>query len=127
MTIRYESTIRTIPIHNIEVLNPRERGRNKFAQIVSNIANIGLKKPVTVAYLEGSNGTTRYWLVCGQGRLEAYVALGQEEIPAILAHGPKEELLLISLAENLARRKHTAIELLREIRSLKDRGYNNSE
>jgi ParB family chromosome partitioning protein len=127
MNIRYEPVVRMIPIKQIEILNPRDRGKKKFAQITANIAKLGLKKPVTLAHIEGNNGDARYWLVCGQGRLEAYKSLDQELIPALIVHGSKEDLLLMSLAENLARRAHSAVELLREIRSLKDRGYNNSE
>jgi ParB family transcriptional regulator, chromosome partitioning protein len=127
MSIRYDHRIREIPIKQITVLNPRERGRKKFNQIVGNIAKLGLKKPVTVALAEGSNGEARYDLVCGQGRLEAYVLLGKEHIPAILADGPREELLLSSLAENLGRRRHSTIELLGKIKFLKERGYTNSE
>jgi len=122
MNIRFDPRVRMIPINQINVLNPRERGKKKFAQIVGNIAKLGLKRPVTVARAEGKNGDTRYDLVCGQGRLEAYVELGQEMIPAIIVEGTKEELLLMSLAENLARRKHSAMELVRDIKGLKERG-----
>jgi len=127
MTVRYERHVRMIPIKQIKVLNPRERGKKKFAQIVANIAKLGLKKPVTVALAEGTNGDARYDLVYGQGRLEAYILLGQEEIPCILAEGPKEELLLRSLVENLARRPHSTVELVRKIKDLKERGYTYSE
>jgi len=127
MTIRYDPTLRKIPISQIEVLNPRERSRKKFAQIATNIAHLGLKKPVTVALIDGKNGDARYWLVCGQGRLEAYLLLGQTEIPAILVEGTREELLLMSLIENLARRQHSAVELIREIRNMKERGYSHAE
>src|SRR5262245_17132988 len=127
MSIRYDSTVRMIPIKQIEILNPRERGRKKFAQIAANIANLGLKTPVTVAHLEGKNGDARYYLVCGQGRYEAYLSLGQDEIPAIVVEGSKEDLLLMSLAENLARRKHRTVELVWEIQALKERGYTHAE
>jgi ParB family chromosome partitioning protein len=115
--------IQMIPMKQITVLNPRDRGKRKFGQIINNIAKLGLKKPVTVAHIDGKNGDAKYLLVCGQGRLEAYVALGQEEIPAIIVHGSKEDLLLMSLAENLARRQHSPVELVREISALKERGY----
>ncbi len=115
MKMRYDATIRLIPIKQINILNPRDRGRKKFAQIAANIGKLGLKKPVTVARAGGDNGSARYDLVCGQGRLEAYQTLGQEEIPALVVEGTKEELLLMSLAENLARRKHSTVELVREI------------
>jgi ParB family chromosome partitioning protein len=61
--------------------------------------------------------------VCGQGRLEAYQALGETEIPAFIVDAPQEDLLLMSLVENLARRQHTTVELAKEIAALKDRGY----
>jgi ParB family chromosome partitioning protein len=86
-----------------------------------------LKKPVTVALTNGNNGHARYNLVCGQGRLEAYVQLGQKQIPALVVEGTKEDLLLMSLAENLARRQHSTVELVREIGALKKRGYSHSE
>lgn len=127
MTVRHEPQVRVIPVTQINVLNPRDRGRKKFAQITSNIAKLGLKRPVTVAVAEPRGGEPRYDLVCGQGRLEAYRALGQTEIPAIVVEGTREDLLLMSLAENLARRQHSVIELLRHIRVLKDRGYSPAE
>ena len=123
MTMDEDFGIQMIPIKQISVLNPRERGQRKFSQIINNIAKLGLKKPVTVAHVDGKNGDAKYLLVCGQGRLEAYVALGQTEIPAIIVHGTRETLLLMSLAENLARRQHSPVELVREISALKDRGY----
>ena len=42
----------------------------------SNIAELGLKRPITVTRRDVAEGI-RYELVCGQGRLEAYQALGQ--------------------------------------------------
>ena len=127
MTPKFESNIRMIPVDCVNVLNPRERGKKKFSQIVSNIGKLGLKKPITVAIAGGSNGDTRYNLVCGQGRLEAYIQLGQKEIPALVVEGTKEDLMLMSLAENLARRQHSTVELVREISSLKKRGYSHAE
>lgn len=127
MIPQFDPKVRMIPINQINILNPRERGRTKFAQIVANIAKLGLKKPVTVAHIEGTNGDSRYDLVCGQGRLEAYIELGQQEIPAIVVEGTREDRLLMSLAENLARRAHSPVELVREISALKDRGYSHNE
>jgi ParB family chromosome partitioning protein len=37
--------MRMIPINLIDVLNPRERNKNVFEEIVGNIKAIGLKKP----------------------------------------------------------------------------------
>lgn len=122
MKAKYDPTIRMIPIEHIHVVNPRERAKKKFAQIAANIAKLGLKKPVTLAQISGSNGHARYNLVCGQGRLEAYQALGEKEIPSIIVEASREDLLLMGLAENLARRQHSTVELVREIKAMKERG-----
>lgn len=127
MSAKYDLKVRMIPVSQIAILNPRGRGKKKFAQIVANIANLGLKKPITVSHVSGKNSDARYDLVCGQGRLEAYIELGQSEIPALVVEGTKEDLLLMSLAENLARRQHTSVELVREISLLKERGYSHTE
>lgn len=123
MSKRRDNKIHMIQLEHITVLNPRERGKRKFKQIVDNIANLGLKKPVTVTPKESTNGHDEYHLVCGQGRFEAYQILGETEIPALIVDVTKEELLLMSLVENLARRQHTSIELVRDIADMRDRGY----
>ena len=115
-----------VPIEQIRVLNPRFRNKKKFQQIVTNIQNIGLKRPITVSAFI-IKGEKRYDLVCGQGRLEAYVALGQEEIPAIIVNISKEDCFLMSLVENLARRQQLSIELVRQIGVLKERGYTSAQ
>lgn len=128
MKITYDNQIRMIPLRLINVLNHRDRGKNKFAQIATNIAHIGLKKPVTLALAERVNGDEqRYDLACGEGRLSAYISLGQKEIPAIIVDASRETLLLMSLAENLARRNQSTIELVRDIRRLKDLKYTLAE
>jgi ParB family chromosome partitioning protein len=112
-----------IPLDRIKVLNPRQRNRHKFQQIVNNISNLGLKRPITVNASKSKDGTEQYDLVCGQGRLEAFAALGQTSIPAVVIRVTKEECYLMSLVENLARRQHVNLELVREIGNLKNRGY----
>lgn len=119
--------VQMIPVNQINVLNPRSRNKTVFQSIVSNIANLGLKKPITVARrLEAIDGKP-YDLVCGQGRLEAFIALGQTEIPAIVKEVSREECFLMSLVENVARRRPRPLELLREISTLKSRGYSTAE
>ena len=122
-----ESIVRMIPLDKIRVLNPRRRNRHKFQQIVSNISNLGLKRPITVNVSKKKDGGEQYDLVCGQGRLEAYAALGQQSIPAVIISVSKEECYLMSLVENLARRQHVNLELVREIGNLKSRGYKITE
>lgn len=122
MKLKHESKIPIVPIDQITVVNSRTRGQVKFKQIVANIANIGLKKPITVARREGKDGQVRYELVCGEGRLLALKALGQTEVPVLIVEGSKEDLLLSGLAENVARRQYTTIEAARQIAAMKDRG-----
>ena len=114
--------VELIPIEHITVLNPRVRNKKVFKEIVGNIAEIGLKKPITVTRRDDSDGP-RYDLVCGQGRLEAYRALGQQKIPALVVEADTEECLVRSLVENLARRQHRAIDLLHDIQGMNRRGY----
>lgn len=116
--------IRMIRMDQITVVNPRVRNRKVFREITDNIAQLGLKRPITVICRE--NGA-RYDLVCGQGRLEAYQALGQAEIPAIVIEASEEDSLVMSLVENLARRQHRSVDLLRDIEGMKQRGYSESE
>jgi ParB family transcriptional regulator, chromosome partitioning protein len=118
--------VEMIPIGLITVVNPRVRSKRIFEEIVANIAELGLKRPVTVARREHPNGP-RYELVCGQGRLEAYRALGQREIPALIVDADAEDSLVMSLVENCARRQHRAIDLLHDIEGLKRRGYRQAE
>lgn len=127
MNERRDSEIHMILLDQITIVNPRDRGRRMFKKIVDNIANIGLKKPITITPKNGSGGGTGYFLVCGQGRYEAYELLGEREIPALIVNVSKEELLLMSLVENLARRQHSTLELVRDISDMRDRGYNFTE
>jgi len=119
--------IEMIPIDRIQVLNPRARNLRQYREIVDNIDTIGLKRPITVSRREKSEGKIEFDLVCGQGRLEAYRTLGREDIPAIVVSAKEEDCLVMSLVENIARRQHPAIELMREIESLHQRGYNETE
>lgn len=115
--------IHLIPVDRITVLNPRARNRRIFNELVTSIANLGLKKPITVSRRDDGG----YDLVCGQGRLEAFVALGQNEIPAVVIEASQEDCFVMSLVENLARRQHTPMELMQEIGALKQRGYSTNE
>ena len=114
--------VEAIPIDLITVINPRVRNRKSFRDIVDNISELGLKKPITVSRRDGPDGLC-YDLICWQGRLEAYRSLGQTTIPAIVRVAETEDCLIQSLVENCARRKHDPVSLLHDIGSLKHRGY----
>ena len=76
--------LRMIPVDRIEVLNPRERNKQVFEGIVENIKSVGLKKPITVTPRPGDDGAEKYLLVCGEGRLKAFMALGETTIAAMV-------------------------------------------
>jgi ParB family transcriptional regulator, chromosome partitioning protein len=117
-------SIQMIPVDQIRISNPRHRDRKKFEVIVGSIKNLGLKKPIQVRrHSGGENGESSYELVCGQGRLEAFVALGYQQIPAIVVEISSEERLLRSLVENIARRQASPLELIQEIERLRSSGY----
>jgi ParB family chromosome partitioning protein len=114
--------VEMIPINRITVVNPRVRNKKYFKEIISNIGQIGLKRPITVTRRMEAGGPF-YDLVCGQGRLEAFRALGQEEVPALVVNANKEDCLVASLVENCARRQHRATDLLQDIGAMKQRGH----
>jgi ParB family chromosome partitioning protein len=117
-----------ILIAEIHILNPRQRDQRKFEVIVNSIKTLGLKMPITVSLrAETEPAGPKYDLVCGQGRMEAFIALGHHEIPAIVVEITKEERLIHSLVENIARRYPSPTDLIREIERLRDQGYNNHQ
>ena len=111
-----------IAINRIRILNPRTRNRRSFEEIVESIARIGLKRPITITGRAGTD-PGEYDLICGQGRLEAFIELNQTKIPAIVVDIDERESLVMSLVENCARRHHPPIDLIREIETLRNRGY----
>ena len=116
--------IKMVPIERIRILNPRHRDRKKFEVIVQSIKNLGLKKPIQVSLRSTQEAEgPGYDLVCGQGRIEAFVALGHKEIPAVVVEVSKEDRLLRSLVENMARRYPAPLALICEIERLKAAGY----
>ncbi len=110
-----------IAINKIRVLNPRARNRVRFAEIVTNVSKVGLKKPITVCPRAGSGG--EYDLVCGQGRLEALAKLGETHAPALVVEATPEDRYIMSLVENIARRQPDSLDLVRSIAALEERGY----
>lgn len=112
-----------IPIESIHILNPRVRNAKVFEEIVHNIAQVGLKRPITVTPSHSGIEGKAYDLVCGQGRMEAFIACGQNKIPAMIIDASEEQALIMSLVENIARRKHKPLELLQGVEILRKEGY----
>lgn len=119
-----QQLIEHLSIADINIPNPRTRNKVVFDLIVANIGEVGLKKPITVCRRTATVGAEgpKYDLVCGQGRLEACLALGETQIPAIIIEATKEQQYLMSLVENIARRPPSNRDLLREIKAMTGRG-----
>ncbi|MRR06978.1 MAG: ParB/RepB/Spo0J family partition protein [Deltaproteobacteria bacterium] len=115
--------IALISIEDIHILNPRVRNQIIAEEIRQNIRSIGLKRPITVAPRKDSKNGKKYDLVCGQGRIEAFIAAGETEIPAVIREVSEEDAHIMSLVENIARRNNSALELLQSIKYLKGQGY----
>jgi ParB family chromosome partitioning protein len=123
-----EPRIYLIPIDRIHVVNPRSRDKKKFERVVESIATVGLKKPITVTRGKpGDDGTETFNLVCGQGRLEAFIALRQKEIPALVRGMSKSDGLLASLIENIARRRVRSLDQVRLIQWMQEQGQGFAE
>jgi len=119
-----EQPIERIRIAEINIGNPRPRNRLRWQMIVANIREVGLKKPVTVVRRTTPSSDGKIFdLICGQGRVEAFVALGESHIPAVIIEARREDQFLMSLVENIARRPPSNRDILREVKSLRERAY----
>lgn len=112
-----------VEISKIFVLNPRERNKQIAGEIKKNIEDVGLKRPITVTRKQFPQDGYEYDLVCGQGRLEAYIANNQTTIPAIIINVSEEDSLIMSLVENIARKNYQPYELFKNVKKLYDSGY----
>jgi len=119
----HPTDLQMIPVDQIDVLNPRDRNSRVFEEIVGNIKSLGLKKPVTVTPRADLKDGKRYLLICGEGRLKAFKALGEKKIPALVVAVNDEDAFIMSLAENIARRAYRPLELLAGIEQLNQQGY----
>lgn len=123
---KIEGEIQMIPVNDIEILNDRARNKKTFHEMTDNITKVGLKRPITVRRADPGSEKP-YELVCGQGRLESFIACKQAEIPAMIIDVSQEDALLMGLVENDARRKRSTLDLFKAIESLRSRGYDHKE
>lgn len=112
------TSIVDIPLDRIRIINPRGRGKRQHRAIVESIASVGLKRPITVSPHGGADGESSFDLVCGQGRIEAVRMLGHTSIPARIVESDELGCLEMSLVENVARRNHAPVELLRDVEAM---------
>jgi ParB family chromosome partitioning protein len=99
--------------------------QKRFSEFTENISNVGLKKPITVRRRSDIAG--EYDLVCGQGRIEAFLANGQTEVPAVILDISEQDGYLMSLVENIARRKPCTLDFVAKIAKLQEKGHSIAE
>ncbi|WP_145055394.1 ParB/RepB/Spo0J family partition protein [Mixta calida] len=114
-----------IEIESIKIVNPRSRNKFIHDAIRDSIDNSGLRKPVTVRAIKDKKYS--YALVCGQGRIEALIQMNEKYVPAIVKDISQEDGYIMSLVENIARRKPRATELYERIRDMKENGLSENE
>ncbi|MDC9594108.1 ParB/RepB/Spo0J family partition protein [Xenorhabdus sp. IM139775] len=113
-----------VDIKSIKIANPRTRNKFIHNEIKENIEKTGLRKPVSLREIK--DGEFEYALICGQGRLEALINLGETKIPAIIKDVDEEDGYIMSLVENIARRNPSSAELFEVVRDMKLRGLTDS-
>ena len=122
-----QKTIEHIDVSKIFIMNPRARSAESANELRENIKAVGLKRPIKIIKKLKPAGGKEYDLICGQGRLEACMALGWESVPAHVDDISREDALIQSLVENLARRTRQPAEMYREVKYLYDSKYSISE
>ena len=117
-----ERRYKELPVDKIKVINSRNRDKDQFEMNVESIDSVGLLKPIRVndKFLEKSGV---YELICGEGRLLAHRQLGRSEVLAEVVTCTRKEALLQSLIENIARTKPDSMDFARELKRLRDEGW----
>ena len=121
--ILFTGSVTEIFIQDIDVINPRQRDKERFEEIVESIGRVGLLKPILVnsRYFEEKG---KYELLCGEGRLLGCKKLGHEKILAEVISCFRKTGYVVSLVENMARKRYTTIELARLLYNLHEKGAN---
>ena len=111
-----------IPIDKIKVINSRTRDELQFALNVQSIDAVGQIKDIRVndkfLHKEGF-----YELICGEGRLTAQKRLGKPQIFAEIVTCTRKQAYVESLVENLARSRPGTMDFARELKNLRDEGW----
>lgn len=111
-----------IPIDKIKVLNSRTRDEIQFKLNIQSINTVGQIKDIRVndKFLAKEGF---YELICGEGRLIAHKRLGKTHIRAEIVTCSRKQAYLESLVENLARTRPGTMYFARELKSLRDEGW----
>jgi len=85
-------------------------------ELMSSIEARGLLQPIVIQ----KKAQGGYMLVSGQRRLDAFVRLGKEVIPAIVRDGSDADILVDALVENIQRENLNPLEIAISIERLKN-------
>src|SRR5438552_15341365 len=118
---RSRYTITMVPVEEIKFFVRRSRAAAPYSRLKDSIKEMGLKIPIIVRDIsslprverrrqDGSGGTYRYELICGQGRLQAFRELQIDKIPAVIHDVAEAEIVGRFLAENVMRKKLSWVE-----------------
>src|SRR5271169_1099446 len=115
-----------IPVDRIKVINSRTRDEVQFTLNVHSIDAIGQIKDIRVndKFL-AKDGV--YELICGEGRLIAQKRLGKTHIRAEVVTCSRKQTYLESLVENLARSRPGTMDFARELKRLRDEGWDDEK
>lgn len=72
------------------------------------------KRPITVTRCQSGAEGKDYDLVCGQGRLEAFIECGQTEIPAVIIDVDEDHFNVLLRAEGLSTMPKQLVTLIDE-------------
>ena len=111
-----------IPVDKIRVMNSRNRDEGQFALNVQSIDAVGQIKDIRVndKFLVKDGF---YELICGEGRLIAHQRLAKTHIRAEVVTCSRKQAYLESLVENLARTRPGTMYFARELKALRDEGW----
>ena len=110
ITKHVKSGISDIDINSIEANPNQPRTRfdeDALIELSNNIKQIGLIQPITVREIQDD----RFQIVSGERRWRASKMAGMETIPAYIRKTNDDEILLVSLIENVQREDLDAIEI----------------
>ena len=111
-----------VPVDKIRVMNSRTRDEGQFALNVQSIEAVGQIKDIRVndKFLAKEGF---YELICGEGRLIAHRRLGRTHVRAEVVTCSRKQAYLESLVENLARSRPGTMCFARELKALRDEGW----
>jgi ParB family transcriptional regulator, chromosome partitioning protein len=116
---------RRIPIHLIEANPDQPRSAmGDLAELTRSIVDKGVLEPILVR----PRGDGRFTIISGERRFRASLDAGLAEIPCIEMDVPDNELLEISLVENLQRKDLSPFEEAEGYKALQERhGYTHEQ